>query len=170
MDLIVLFYACQNVPVMKALSFVMVLMFASIPMDMDIATTTTLALGSKELQERSKLAGSPPKAIGARRARHDVPSYQMTVLTGLYKVDIQEKSFFRLQKPLSESEEILLGGAIVRQTLDNWVPEQHLEAACNFADKSALAALLRGLGPLGPVRGFAAGPGGPLSRAARLVL
>ena len=49
MDLIVMFYACQIVPVMKDLSFVMVLMVASIPMDMDIATTTTLALGSKDM-------------------------------------------------------------------------------------------------------------------------
>ena len=133
---------------------------------MDIITTTTLALGPKELQERNKLAGSPPKAIGARRAVHVVPSYLMTVLTGLYK----EKSSFRLQKPLIESEEILLGGFIVHQTRDNWIPEEDLEAVCNFADKSALAALLRGLGPLGPLRGLAAGPGGPLSRAARLVL
>ena len=32
-------------------------------LDMDIITTTTLALGPKELQERNKLAGSPPKAL-----------------------------------------------------------------------------------------------------------
>ena len=32
-------------------------------LDMDIMTTTTLALGPKELQERNKLAGSPPKAL-----------------------------------------------------------------------------------------------------------
>ena len=49
MNLIVLFYACQIVPVLKALSLVVVLMAASIPMDMNIATTATWALGSKEL-------------------------------------------------------------------------------------------------------------------------
>ena len=48
-DVKALIYACQIVPVMKDLSFVMVLMVASIPMDMDIATTTTLALGSKDM-------------------------------------------------------------------------------------------------------------------------
>ena len=71
---------------------------------------------------------------------------------------------------MSESEEILLGGCIVHQTRDNWGPEQDLEAVGNFADKSTLAALLRGLKPLGPLRGVAAGPGGPLSRATRPVL
>ena len=55
MDLIVLFYACQIVPVMKVLPFVMVLMVASIPMDMDIAATTTLALGSKELTKHDAM-------------------------------------------------------------------------------------------------------------------
>ena len=80
---------------------------------------------------------------------------------------------------------------------DNWVPEQDLEAVCNVADKSARARQLcwatapwtaasipssrtarsratarrsswnRRRRPLGPLRGLAAGPGGPLSRAAR---
>ena len=54
-DLIVLGYAGLIVPVMKALSFVMVLMVASILMDMDIATTTTLALGSKELTKHDAM-------------------------------------------------------------------------------------------------------------------
>ena len=48
-------------------------------------------------------------------------------MTGVYKVDIQEKS-----------EEILLGGVIAHQTRGNWVPEQDMEAVCNFADKQAL--------------------------------
>ena len=49
MNLIALFYSCQIVPVLKALSLVVVLMAASIPMDMNIAATATWVLGSKEL-------------------------------------------------------------------------------------------------------------------------
>jgi len=46
---VVLAYVMTIVPFMEALSFVVVLMVASIPMAMEIVTTTTLALGSKEL-------------------------------------------------------------------------------------------------------------------------
>jgi len=46
---VVLVYVMTIVPFMEALSFVVVLMVASIPMAMEIVTTTTLALGSKEL-------------------------------------------------------------------------------------------------------------------------
>jgi H+-transporting ATPase len=49
MCLIVMFYVWTIVPFKEALSFVVVLMVASIPMAMEIVTTTTLALGSKEL-------------------------------------------------------------------------------------------------------------------------
>merc|ERR1711966_209903 len=45
----VLFYVWSIVPFMEALSFVVVLMVAAIPMAMEIVATTTLALGSKEL-------------------------------------------------------------------------------------------------------------------------
>merc|ERR1719182_1391517 len=45
----VLFYVMTIVPFLEALSFVVVLMVASIPMAIEIVTTTTLALGSKEL-------------------------------------------------------------------------------------------------------------------------
>ena len=40
---------------MEALSFVVVLMVASIPMAMEIVTTTTLALGSKELSKHGAI-------------------------------------------------------------------------------------------------------------------
>jgi len=46
---IVLIYTSTVVPFSEALSFVVVLMVASIPMAIEIVTTTTLALGSKEL-------------------------------------------------------------------------------------------------------------------------
>merc|ERR1711912_138233 len=46
---IVLFYVMTVVTFTEALSFAVVLMVASIPMAMEIVTTTTLALGSKEL-------------------------------------------------------------------------------------------------------------------------
>ena len=93
-----LYCVCRIVTFMKALSLAVGLMDTAIPMDMKIATTTILALGS-----------------------------EVTGLTGVYKVDIQEKS-----------EEILLGGVIAHQTRRNWVPEQDMEAVCNFADKQAL--------------------------------
>ena len=109
MKVIVLFHVYQVVTFIRASAPAVTLMDIAIPMDMKIATTTTLALG-----------------------------YEVTGLTGFYKVGNQGKSSFRLQKPLSESEEILLGGAIVRQTRDNWVPEQDMEAVCSLADKSAL--------------------------------
>jgi H+-transporting ATPase len=53
--LIVLFYVWSIVPFMEALSFVVVLMVASIPMAMEIVTTTTLALGSKELTKHGAI-------------------------------------------------------------------------------------------------------------------
>jgi len=52
---IVLFYVTSIVPFMEALSFVVVLMVASIPMAMEIVTTTTLALGSKELTKHGAI-------------------------------------------------------------------------------------------------------------------
>jgi len=52
---IVLFYVMSIVPFMEALSFVVVLMVASIPMAMEIVTTTTLALGSKELTKHGAI-------------------------------------------------------------------------------------------------------------------
>merc|ERR1711871_27838 len=52
---IVLFYVMTIVPFMEALSFVVVLMVASIPMAMEIVTTTTLALGSKELTKHGAI-------------------------------------------------------------------------------------------------------------------
>merc|ERR1712217_359245 len=55
MCLIVLFYVWSIVPFMEALSFVVVLMVASIPMAMEIVTTTTLALGSKELTKHGAI-------------------------------------------------------------------------------------------------------------------
>ena len=55
MCLIVLFYVMTIVPFMEALSFVVVLMVASIPMAMEIVTTTTLALGSKELSKHGAI-------------------------------------------------------------------------------------------------------------------
>lgn len=47
--LIVFIYLCLKTSVPEALSFTVVLMVASIPMAIEIVTTTTLALGSKEL-------------------------------------------------------------------------------------------------------------------------
>merc|ERR1711959_292803 len=55
MCLIVLYYVWTIVPFMEALSFVVVLMVASIPMAMEIVTTTTLALGSKELTKHGAI-------------------------------------------------------------------------------------------------------------------
>jgi len=43
----VFIYLIQNVDVIDALSFTVVLMVASIPLAIEIVTTTTLALGSK---------------------------------------------------------------------------------------------------------------------------
>merc|ERR1712159_220930 len=58
---VVLFYVNTIVSFMEALSFAVVLMVASIPMAMEIVTTTTLALGSKELTKHgaivTRLAG-----------------------------------------------------------------------------------------------------------------
>merc|ERR1719326_2129262 len=53
--MIVLLYVWTIVPFMEALSFVVVLMVASIPMAMEIVTTTTLALGSKELTKHGAI-------------------------------------------------------------------------------------------------------------------
>merc|ERR1719409_181158 len=53
--MIVLFYVWTIVPFMEALSFVVVLMVASIPMAMEIVSTTTLALGSKELTKHGAI-------------------------------------------------------------------------------------------------------------------
>merc|ERR1719428_1639536 len=53
--MIVLYYVWTIVPFMEALSFVVVLMVASIPMAMEIVTTTTLALGSKELTKHGAI-------------------------------------------------------------------------------------------------------------------
>jgi H+-transporting ATPase len=55
MCLIVLLYVWTIVPFMEALAFVVVLMVASIPMAMEIVTTTTLALGSKELSKHGAI-------------------------------------------------------------------------------------------------------------------
>merc|ERR1719482_124049 len=52
----VLFYVMTIVPFLEALSFVVVLMVASIPMAIEIVTTTTLALGSKELSAQGAIA------------------------------------------------------------------------------------------------------------------
>merc|ERR1719262_1672710 len=52
---IVLFYVMTIVPFMEALSFVVVLMVAAIPMAMEIVTTTTLALGSKEMTKHGAI-------------------------------------------------------------------------------------------------------------------
>jgi len=52
---IVLFYVMTIVEFMEALSFVVVLMVASIPMAMEIVTTTTLALGAKELTKHGAI-------------------------------------------------------------------------------------------------------------------
>merc|ERR550537_1355454 len=55
MCLIVLYYVWTIVPFMEALAFAVVLMVASIPMAMEIVTTTTLALGSKELTKQGAI-------------------------------------------------------------------------------------------------------------------
>merc|ERR1719159_1289046 len=55
MCLIVMFWVWRLVPFKDALSFVVVLMVASIPMAMEIVTTTTLALGSKELTKQGAI-------------------------------------------------------------------------------------------------------------------
>merc|ERR1712054_316601 len=52
---ILLVYVMTIVPFMEALSFVVVLMVAAIPMAMEIVTTTTLALGSKELTKHGAI-------------------------------------------------------------------------------------------------------------------
>merc|ERR1711871_1783608 len=52
---IVMLYVNTIVTFMEALSFVVVLMVASIPMAMEIVTTTTLALGSKELTKHGAI-------------------------------------------------------------------------------------------------------------------
>merc|ERR1711975_153769 len=52
---IVMFYVWTIVPFMEALSFAVVLMVASIPMAMEIVTTTTMALGSKELTKHGAI-------------------------------------------------------------------------------------------------------------------
>jgi len=52
---IVLMYVWTIVPFMEALAFVVVLMVAAIPMAMEIVTTTTLALGSKELSKEGAI-------------------------------------------------------------------------------------------------------------------
>merc|ERR1719321_1731380 len=48
-------WKANHVPFMEALSFAVVLMVASIPMAMEIVTTTTLALGSKELTKHGAI-------------------------------------------------------------------------------------------------------------------
>merc|ERR1711959_447717 len=52
---IVMCYVWTVVTFMEALSFAVVLMVASIPMAMEIVTTTTLALGSKELTKHGAI-------------------------------------------------------------------------------------------------------------------
>merc|ERR1711871_1382627 len=52
---VVMLYVNTIVTFMEALSFVVVLMVASIPMAMEIVTTTTLALGSKELTKHGAI-------------------------------------------------------------------------------------------------------------------
>ena len=53
--IIVLIYTATIVPFGEALSFVVVLMVASIPMAIEIVTTTTLAVGSKELSHHGAI-------------------------------------------------------------------------------------------------------------------
>jgi H+-transporting ATPase len=53
--LIVFIYLIQISPVVVALSFTVVLMVASIPLAIEIVTTTTLALGSKELSHHGAI-------------------------------------------------------------------------------------------------------------------
>ena len=55
MCMAVFFYVWTIVPFMEALAFVVVLMVAAIPMAMEIVTTTTLALGSKELSKKGAI-------------------------------------------------------------------------------------------------------------------
>merc|ERR1719248_526854 len=55
MCFMVMIYVNTIVSFMEALSFVVVLMVASIPMAMEIVTTTTLALGSKELTKHGAI-------------------------------------------------------------------------------------------------------------------
>ena len=55
MCMTVFFYVWTIVPFMEALAFVVVLMVAAIPMAMEIVTTTTLALGSKELTKHGAI-------------------------------------------------------------------------------------------------------------------
>lgn len=53
--LIVFIYLVKFSPVVEALSFTVVLMVASIPLAIEIVTTTTLALGSKELSHHGAI-------------------------------------------------------------------------------------------------------------------
>lgn len=50
----ILTYVCMFFQVVEALSFTVVLMVASIPLAIEIVTTTTLALGSKELSKHGR--------------------------------------------------------------------------------------------------------------------
>ena len=52
---IVFFYLIQSETVVEALSFTVVLMVASIPLAIEIVTTTTLAVGSKELAKHGAI-------------------------------------------------------------------------------------------------------------------
>lgn len=52
---IVFLYLIQSTDVVKALSFVVVLMVASIPLAIEIVTTTTLAVGSKDLSKHGAI-------------------------------------------------------------------------------------------------------------------
>ncbi len=52
---IVYFYLVQSTDVVEALSFVVVLMVASIPLAIEIVTTTTLAVGSKDMSKHGAI-------------------------------------------------------------------------------------------------------------------
>merc|ERR1711871_1063896 len=52
---IVYFYLIQSTDVVEALSFVVVLMVASIPLAIEIVTTTTLAVGSKDMSKHGAI-------------------------------------------------------------------------------------------------------------------
>ena len=51
----VFIYLVLKEPVIEALSFTVVLLVASIPLAIEIVTTTTLALGSKELSHHGNV-------------------------------------------------------------------------------------------------------------------
>lgn len=53
--IVVLVYLSQHVPFTEALSFTIVLLVASIPMAIEIVTTTTLAVGSKEMSHEGAI-------------------------------------------------------------------------------------------------------------------